>query len=117
MVGPYGGVVPPMPVPGMSGMKPGGGIPPVGHGNNAILAGAPSSLGAGAAVGGALPDKMNTLFIGSIAPGINKVAMEKLLRVSLFIIIIFSFYFAQCVISDILTVGFFVPLYFTHIDH
>ncbi|KAF8930008.1 hypothetical protein BGZ58_008530 [Dissophora ornata] len=31
-------------------------------------------------VGGALPDKMNTLFIGSIAPGINNVAMEKLLK-------------------------------------
>ncbi|KAF9542516.1 hypothetical protein EC957_001885 [Mortierella hygrophila] len=89
MVGPYGGVVPPMSVPGMPGMKPGGGIPPVGLGNNALLTGPPSSLGAGtgvgqggamAAVGGALPDKMNTLFIGSIAPGINKVAMEKLLR-------------------------------------
>ncbi|ORZ26726.1 hypothetical protein BCR41DRAFT_419701 [Lobosporangium transversale] len=30
--------------------------------------------------GGALPDKLNTLFIGSIAPGINNVAMEKLLK-------------------------------------
>ncbi|KAG0208226.1 hypothetical protein BGX28_000754 [Mortierella sp. GBA30] len=30
--------------------------------------------------GGALPDKMNTLFIGAIAPGINNVAMEKLLK-------------------------------------
>jgi hypothetical protein len=32
-------------------------------------------------VGGALPEKMNTLFIGSIAPGINNIAMEKLLKV------------------------------------
>ncbi|KAF8936668.1 hypothetical protein BGZ47_009390 [Haplosporangium gracile] len=88
MVGPYGGVVPPMSVPGMPGMKPGAGIPPVGLGSNALLAGPPNSVGAGAAVGqggamtvgGALPDKMNTLFIGSIAPGINKVAMEKLLK-------------------------------------
>ncbi|KAK3837928.1 MAG: hypothetical protein JOS17DRAFT_732213 [Linnemannia elongata] len=80
MVGPYGGVVPPMPVSVMPGMKPGGGIPPAGLGNNALMAGPPSSLGAGTGVGGALPDKMNTLFIGSIAPGINKVAMEKLLK-------------------------------------
>ncbi|KAF9148230.1 hypothetical protein BG015_010051 [Linnemannia schmuckeri] len=88
MVGPYGGVVPPMSVPGMPGLKPGAGIPPVGLGSNALLAGPPSSVSAGVAVGqggamavgGALPDKMNTLFIGSIAPGINKVAMEKLLR-------------------------------------
>ncbi|KAG0285776.1 hypothetical protein BGZ97_007678, partial [Linnemannia gamsii] len=88
MVGPYGGVVPPMPVPIMPGMKPG--MPPVGLGSsNALLTGLPNSGGAvagqggamaGVVVGGALPDKMNTLFIGSIAPGINKVAMEKLLR-------------------------------------
>ncbi|KAG0049470.1 hypothetical protein BGZ83_005746 [Gryganskiella cystojenkinii] len=32
------------------------------------------------AIGGALPDKMNTLFIGSIAPGINNIVMEKLLK-------------------------------------
>lgn len=69
-----------MPVSVMPGMKPGGGIPPAGLGNNALMAGPPSSLGAGTGVGGALPDKMNTLFIGSIAPGINKVAMEKLLK-------------------------------------
>jgi hypothetical protein len=73
----------------MPGMKPG--MPPVGLGSsNALLTGLPNSGGAvagqggamaGVVVGGALPDKMNTLFIGSIAPGINKVAMEKLLRV------------------------------------
>ncbi|KAF9116243.1 hypothetical protein BGX27_004094 [Mortierella sp. AM989] len=49
--------------------------------------GAPSGVNSGNAipasafvVGGALPDKMNTLFIGSIAPGINNIAMEKLLK-------------------------------------
>ena len=105
-----------MPVPVMPGMKPGGGIPPVGLGNNSLLAGSANSLGTGAgvgqggamaAVGGALPDKMNTLFIGSIAPGINKVAMEKLLRVSLsfvFFIISTLLYFinqkAENTISD-----------------
>ncbi|KAG0338911.1 hypothetical protein BG004_007038 [Podila humilis] len=31
-------------------------------------------------IGGALPDKMNTLFIGSIAPGISNTVMEKLLK-------------------------------------
>ncbi|KAG0025916.1 hypothetical protein BGZ82_009737 [Podila clonocystis] len=31
-------------------------------------------------VGGALPDKMNTVFIGSIAPGISNAVMEKLLK-------------------------------------
>ncbi|KAI1302795.1 hypothetical protein EDD11_005553 [Mortierella claussenii] len=31
-------------------------------------------------IGGALPDKMNTLFIGSIAPGINNMTMEALLK-------------------------------------
>ncbi|KAF9132584.1 hypothetical protein BGW39_011762 [Mortierella sp. 14UC] len=76
MQGPYGAVVPPpMPVPVMPGMN---------------LTRPPNSVGVGAqvggggamaaVVGGALPDKMNTLFIGSIAPGINNVAMEKLLK-------------------------------------
>ncbi|KAF9157766.1 hypothetical protein DFQ26_008341, partial [Actinomortierella ambigua] len=32
------------------------------------------------AAGGVLPDKLNTVFIGSIAPGINNVIMEKLLK-------------------------------------
>ncbi|KAG0349897.1 hypothetical protein BG005_010573 [Podila minutissima] len=31
-------------------------------------------------IGGALPDKMNTVFIGSIAPGISNAVMEKLLK-------------------------------------
>ncbi|KAF9573279.1 hypothetical protein EC968_008818 [Mortierella alpina] len=72
---PYGSG--PMPMPGYmatpppsSGAKPG--VSAAGPGN-AIP---PSAM----VVGGALPDKMNTLFIGSIAPGINNVAMEKLLK-------------------------------------
>ncbi|KAF9183566.1 hypothetical protein BGZ51_003921 [Haplosporangium sp. Z 767] len=48
---------------GANGAAPGGGVP-----------------GSAMVVGGALPDKMNTLFISSIAPGINNIAMEKLLK-------------------------------------
>ncbi|KAG0253768.1 hypothetical protein BGZ95_006212, partial [Linnemannia exigua] len=80
MVGPYGAVVPPpMSVPIMPGMKAGG---PLAGPLNPGSAGAATAGGGAmsAVVGGALPDKMNTLFIGSIAPGINNVAMEKLLK-------------------------------------
>lgn len=98
-----------MPVPIMPGMKPG--MSSVGLGNNnAHLAGLPNSVagagqGGAIAVGGALPDKMNTLFIGSIAPGINKVAMEKLLKVSLFFIAYsLLFYFCiDCVLGEFIT--------------
>ncbi|KAF9089268.1 hypothetical protein BGX23_006825 [Mortierella sp. AD031] len=87
---------------GIPGMPPGGpGVPPTTAGGprppglpgtpgappGALMVGTPpKSAGAAAAqggamaVGGALPDNMNTLFIGSIAPGINNVAMEKLLK-------------------------------------
>ncbi|KAF9959157.1 hypothetical protein BGZ72_010192 [Mortierella alpina] len=80
---PYGsGPIPPpgsgpMPMPGYMATPP----------TSAGLKAGPNAAGPGGAipassmvVGGALPDKMNTLFIGSIAPGINNVAMEKLLK-------------------------------------
>ncbi|KAI9240486.1 MAG: hypothetical protein BYD32DRAFT_449415 [Podila humilis] len=55
-------------------MRPGYGSPPA----------APRPPGPGASsafvIGGALPDKMNTVFIGSIAPGISNAVMEKLLK-------------------------------------
>ncbi|KAF9100484.1 hypothetical protein BGX29_006533 [Mortierella sp. GBA35] len=63
-------------LPGTPGAPPGAlmaGTPPK-------SAGAAAAQGGAMAVGGALPDNMNTLFIGSIAPGINNVAMEKLLK-------------------------------------
>lgn len=57
-------------------MRPGYGSPPA----------PPRPPGPGASssafvIGGALPDKMNTVFIGSIAPGISNAVMEKLLKV------------------------------------
>jgi len=56
-------------------MRPGYGSPPS----------APRPPGPGVSsafvIGGALPDKMNTVFIGSIAPGISNAVMEKLLKV------------------------------------
>ncbi|KAF9390001.1 hypothetical protein BGX21_011580 [Mortierella sp. AD011] len=85
-----------LPPPAGAGAPPGSGqmglggppgfinAPPPSAGLGGFNKGAPSGTGAIPAsafvVGGALPDKMNTLFIGSIAPGINNVAMEKLLK-------------------------------------
>ncbi|KAF9982314.1 hypothetical protein BGZ75_006288 [Mortierella antarctica] len=80
---PYGsGPIPPpgsgpMPMPGYMTTPP----PSSGLKAGANAAGPGGAIPASAmVVGGALPDKMNTLFIGSIAPGINNVAMEKLLK-------------------------------------
>ncbi|GJJ76087.1 RNA-binding protein 25 [Entomortierella parvispora] len=79
--GPPGGLMP----PGAMGSAP----PPLSIGGPAgyVPTPPPSAQGLKPAaapgatvVGGALPDKMNTLFIGSIAPGINNVVMEKLLK-------------------------------------
>ncbi|KAG0360229.1 hypothetical protein BGZ54_009645 [Gamsiella multidivaricata] len=92
---PYGsGSLPPAALgapPGSAPMGMGGppgfvNAPPPSSGPG-FMTGPPNGMSGGNAipasafvVGGALPDKMNTLFIGSIAPGINNVAMEKLLK-------------------------------------
>ncbi|KAF9949954.1 hypothetical protein BGZ70_001568 [Mortierella alpina] len=78
---PYGSGPPPgsgpMPMPGYMATPP----PSSGLKAGANAAGPGGAVSANTmVVGGALPDKMNTLFIGSIAPGINNVAMEKLLK-------------------------------------
>ncbi|KAG0095567.1 hypothetical protein BGZ93_005716 [Podila epicladia] len=60
--------------------------PPYGSAPPPAAAPATRPPGSGAAssgafvIGGALPDKMNTVFIGSIAPGISNAVMEKLLK-------------------------------------
>ncbi|KAF9358755.1 hypothetical protein BGX34_008787 [Mortierella sp. NVP85] len=77
-----------LPPTGPVGAPPGFINPPPPPSATALKAGGPPSAAgpAGAipasafVVGGTLPEKMNTLFIGSIAPGINNIAMEKLLK-------------------------------------
>jgi hypothetical protein len=70
--GVVGSAPPPLSIGGPTGYVP---TPPPSAAVNAV------APGGAMVIGGALPDKMNTLFIGSIAPGINNVVMEKLLKV------------------------------------
>ncbi|KAF9432780.1 hypothetical protein BGZ76_010328 [Entomortierella beljakovae] len=80
------GTVPPGSGPMNLGGPPGfinAPLPGASHFNKGVPTASGSTNGIPASafvVGGALPEKMNTLFIGTIAPGINNVAMEKLLK-------------------------------------
>ncbi|KAF8975315.1 hypothetical protein BGZ46_009214 [Entomortierella lignicola] len=77
---PAGAGVPPGSGPMNLGGPPGFNSPPPAFNKPASVTPGNAVPASAFVVGGALPDKMNTLFIGSIAPGINNVAMEQLLK-------------------------------------